>query len=55
MWKSSLSEISVAENIWFYTQRKKMIYCIFVLEGLKEFSRDVLWFYTEKPALPILN
>jgi len=36
-------------------EKEKMIYCIFVLEGLEEFSREVLWFYREKPALAILN
>lgn len=36
-------------------EKEKMIYCIFVLEGLEEFSGQALWFHRDKPALPVLN
>lgn len=53
----ALLESSSAENSWIYTQRKKLkvIYCVFVLEGLEEFNRQILWFHKEKPAWPVLN
>lgn len=39
----------------YSNQKEKVIYCIFVLEGLEEFNRQGLWFHKEKPAQLILN
>lgn len=39
----------------YLKKKEKVIYCIFVLEGLEEFNRQALWFHKEKPAWPILN
>lgn len=44
------------KQLGLYSKKKlRVIYCIFVLEGLEEFNGQILWFHKEKPAWTILN